>query len=297
MPGGLTDTPQQPHQLSSRSHGRLPANPRSLDTRAGGPRNSRCPTCSQPLEAESSTLANVSADIRAVACQMVTKTDLRTLSGDLHTAIHFEVAALKSEITVHGGRLQKLEETVRDTVEKAGTNTTVTTRQGNMLLALRRQTEDLDNRGRRSNIRVRGLPEPSTEEDMEATLKALFREILGADMPDNLAFDRAHRANRPRLADNIPRDIICCLHHYKHKESIMLKARSRPLWRFRGADVALFQDLSPLTLNARRAPITSPINGGSLLLYLQDTRMTECPCAGRRSAWDFCTAWAYHPLK
>ncbi|CAH2293435.1 Hypothetical predicted protein, partial [Pelobates cultripes] len=92
------------------------------------------------------------------------------------------------------------------------------------------KTEDLDNRSRRSNIRMRGLPEPSTEEDVEASLKALFREILGADMPDSITFDRTHRANRPRPADNTPRDVICCLHNYKHKEKIMLKARSRPLW-------------------------------------------------------------------
>ncbi|CAH2306707.1 Hypothetical predicted protein [Pelobates cultripes] len=194
-------------------------------------------------------LNDISADIRALASQMVTKNDLQTLSDDLHAAIRFEVAALRSEIKAHGGRLQTLEETVRETAERAGTNTTATTRQGYMLLALRRQTEDLDNRSSRSNISVRGLPEPSTEEDVEATLKALFREILGADMPDTLTFDRAHRANRPRLADSTPRDVICCLHNYKHS----------PLWRFHGADMALFQDLSLLTLDAHRAlrPITS----------------------------------------
>ncbi|CAH2274947.1 Hypothetical predicted protein [Pelobates cultripes] len=190
---------------------------------------------------------------------MVTKSDLQVLSDDLHAAIRFEVVALRSEITAQDGRLQNLEETVREATERAGTNTTATTRQGHMLLALRRQTEDLDNRSRRSNIHVHGLPEPSTEEDVEATLKALFREILGADMTDSITFDCAHRANGPRPADNTPRDVICCLHNYKHKEKIMLKARSRPLWRFRGADVALFQDLSPLTLDARRAlcPIIS----------------------------------------
>ncbi|CAH2293436.1 Hypothetical predicted protein [Pelobates cultripes] len=222
-----------------------------------GPERTDSPPCARPLEPETPTLAVIRADIRALASQMVTKSDFQVLSDDLHAAIRFEVAALRSEITAQDGRLQNLEETMREATERAGTNTTATTRQGHMLLALRRQTEDLDNRSRRSNIR--GLPEPSTEEDVEATLKALFWEILGADMPDSITFDRAHRANRPRPADNTPRDVICCLHNYKHKEKIMLKARSRPLWRFRGADVALFQDLSSLTLDARRAlrPITS----------------------------------------
>ncbi|CAH2224717.1 Hypothetical predicted protein [Pelobates cultripes] len=41
----------------------------------------------------------------------------------------------------------------------------------------------------------------------------------------------------------------------------MAKARSRPTWRFQDADVALYQDLSPLTLEARRAlrPITTQL--------------------------------------
>ncbi|CAH2322499.1 Hypothetical predicted protein [Pelobates cultripes] len=206
----------------------------------------------RPPEAGSPTLS----DISALAAQMVTKTDLQTLSDDLHTAIRLEVTALRSEITAPSGRFHIREETMQETTGRVGTTTTAVTRQGNLLLALRRQAEDLDNRGRRSNIRVRGLPEPQTEEDIETTLKALFRDILGED---NVMFDRAHRANRPRIPDGTPRDAICCLHHYKHNEQIMLKARTRLLWRFRGADVTLFQDLSPFSLEARRAlcPITS----------------------------------------
>ncbi|CAH2285575.1 Hypothetical predicted protein [Pelobates cultripes] len=212
-----------------------------------------------PPETAGPTLTDISADIRALAAQMVTKTDLQTLSDDLHAAIRLEVTALRAEMTTHNGRLQTLEGNMQETMGRTGTTTTAVTRQGNMLLALRRQTEDLDNRGRRSNIRVRGLPEPQADEDIEATLKALFQTILGEDLPADLTFDRAHRANRPRIPDGTPRDAICCLHHYKHKERIMQKARTRPLWRFRGADVALFQDLSPLTLEARRAlrPVTT----------------------------------------
>ncbi|CAH2321336.1 Hypothetical predicted protein [Pelobates cultripes] len=207
----------------------------------------------RPPETAGPTLTDISADIRALAAQMVTKTDLQALSDDLHAAIRQEVTVLRAEMTAHSGRLQTLEGNMQEAMGRMGTTTTAVTRQGNMLLALRRQTEHLDNRGRRSNIRVHGLPEPQAEEDIETTLKALFQAILGEDLPADLTFDRAHRANRPRIPDGTPRDAICCLHHYKHKERIMQKARTRPLWRFRGADVSLFRDLSPLTLEAHRA--------------------------------------------
>ncbi|CAH2224076.1 Hypothetical predicted protein [Pelobates cultripes] len=131
------------------------------------------PTRSHPPEAGGLTLSDISADIRAIATQMVTKTDLQVLSGNIHALIRLDVTALRTEIIAHG-RLQNLEETTQVNAERAVTTNTVVIRQGNMLLALWRQMEDLENRGHRSNIRVRGLPEPPTEEDVEVTLKALF---------------------------------------------------------------------------------------------------------------------------
>ncbi|CAH2312183.1 Hypothetical predicted protein [Pelobates cultripes] len=174
------------------------------------------------------SLADISADILALAASMVTKEDLKALSAVIRT----EVTEIKADIATQAGRLQALETTVLSTTAQAETTNLAITRQGNMLLALRRQAEDLDNRGRRSN-RVHGLPESAGEEDVEATLQTLFREILGTEAPESIEFDRAHRANRARAADNTPRDIVCCLHTYKLKEKIMTKARLRPTWRGR----------------------------------------------------------------
>ncbi|CAH2284702.1 Hypothetical predicted protein [Pelobates cultripes] len=52
-----------------------------------------------------------------------------------------------------------------------------TTRQGSMNLELRRQVEDIDNRGRRINVRIRGLPEESLQE----VLTGLFTQLLGEE--------------------------------------------------------------------------------------------------------------------
>ncbi|CAH2300915.1 Hypothetical predicted protein [Pelobates cultripes] len=217
------------------------------------------PALSPASDTGGPSLADISADIRALAASMVTKEDLKALSDTLHAVIRTEVTAIKADIATQACRLQAMEASVQSTTAQAETTNLAITRQGNMLLALRRQAEDLDNRGRRSNIRIRGLPESAGEEDVEATLQTLFREILGTEAPETIEFDRAHRANRARAADNTPRDIVCCLHTYKLKERIMTKARLRPTWRFRDAEIALYQDLSPLTLEARRAlrPITA----------------------------------------
>ncbi|CAH2319313.1 Hypothetical predicted protein [Pelobates cultripes] len=227
---------------------------------AAGPNMADSPTGTTPESGET-TLADISAEIRALAANMVTKDDLRGLSETLYAAIHTEVTALRADLVAQDSRLQHLENTTQAHTAEAEASNLAITRQGNMLLTLRRHTEDLDNRGRRSNIRVRGIPESAGEEDVEALLRALFRGILGAETPATIEFDRAHRANRLRTMEGTPRDVICCMHQYKLKEKIMAKARSRPTWRFQDADVALYQDLSPLTLEARRAlrPITTQL--------------------------------------
>ncbi|CAH2285058.1 Hypothetical predicted protein [Pelobates cultripes] len=226
---------------------------------AAGANMADSPTRSLSSEQAEPSLADISADIRALAAAMVTKEDMRALSDTLHAAIRTEVTSLRAELTAQATRMQVAESNVQAMGDRLEATNTAIHRQGNILLQLRRQTEDLDNRGRRSNIRVRGLPEPEGNEDVEATLQMLFRDILGAEAPESMVFDRAHRAARARATDNTPRDIICCLHAYKLKEKIMNKARSRPTWRFRDAEVALYQDLSPLTLEARRAlrPVTT----------------------------------------
>ncbi|CAH2224161.1 Hypothetical predicted protein [Pelobates cultripes] len=142
-------------------------------------------TRSMMSDGDETTLADISADFRALAANMVNKDDLRSLSDTLHAAIRTKVTALRSDMTEHYSRLQHLEATTQAYTAQAEASTLAITRQGNMLLTLKRHTEDLDNRGRR----VRGLPEPAGEEDVEAILRTLFRGILGAEAPATIKFD------------------------------------------------------------------------------------------------------------
>ncbi|CAH2248561.1 Hypothetical predicted protein [Pelobates cultripes] len=63
------------------------------------------PTHSQTSEAGGPSLADISADMRALAGAMVTKDDLRALSDTIHVVICTEVTALRAEITAHGVRI------------------------------------------------------------------------------------------------------------------------------------------------------------------------------------------------
>ncbi|CAH2322102.1 Hypothetical predicted protein [Pelobates cultripes] len=215
-------------------------------------------TCS----GEQVTLADIGAELRRMTALMVTKEDLTRASDTLHAALKAEVAGIKSDIARQDTRITAIEQRAETAESQWQATDTAIRRQGDLILAMRRHLEDLDNRGRRNNIRVRGVPEADgAGENIAESLTQLFRIILREEAPDHFRFDRAHRALRPRTADGTPRDIVCCIHSFTLKEQIMLKARSRAHWTYRGAEVTLYNDLSLLTLDARRAlrPVTSAL--------------------------------------
>lgn len=122
------------------------------------------------------------------------------------------------------------------------------------LYDLHRQVEDLDNRGRRHNVRVRGVPEGMEAGSLPQVICAIFNDLLDR-LPDSpIEMERLHRALRPPPRDNEPpRDVICCIVNFPLKEEILRKARERGRVQHNGVEIKLFQDLSPTTLQNKRA--------------------------------------------
>ncbi|CAH2305805.1 Hypothetical predicted protein [Pelobates cultripes] len=146
---------------------------------------------------EQPTLADIGAEIRRLASNMVTKADLQSLTSSLTASLTSAVTALRTDMEAQGSRIQALETQAQTMRRQTSAADTALTRQGNMLLALRRHVEDLDNGSHRSNIRVRGVPDQEGTENAEALLTGLFRQILGGEAPAEIRFERAHRALRP----------------------------------------------------------------------------------------------------
>ena len=120
------------------------------------------------------------------------------------------------------------------------------------LREVNRQLEDLDNRGRRRNLRVRGVPEIIEGDQIQREVTTLFNSIVGKPPQTLIDLERIHRALRPRGRDtDPPRDIICCMSDFKLKEEILNKARGQRLY-CGDTSVQLYQDLSGITLQHRR---------------------------------------------
>lgn len=74
---------------------------------------------------------------------------------------------------------------------------------------MNRRLEDMDNRGRRHNLRVRGLPESIEGEQIPQAMTSLFNNVLNRPpQTPSIAMDKIHRALRPRGRDTDPRGTL-----------------------------------------------------------------------------------------
>lgn len=122
------------------------------------------------------------------------------------------------------------------------------------IIEMNRHLEDLDNRGRRNNLRVGGIPETITSKQIPQLFQKVFNNILERLACSNVDLFRAHGALRGWGPDSAPpRNIICCLQSFVLKEEMMAKARQNELITFNSDTPALYQHLSPITLKNRWA--------------------------------------------
>ncbi|XP_074058436.1 uncharacterized protein LOC141499684 [Macrotis lagotis] len=139
------------------------------------------------------------------------------------------------ESIIQNQKNEKLEENVKYLIEK---------------------TTDMENRLRKDNLKIIGIPE---SHDQEKSLDIIFKELLQQNCPDileaegKIEMERIHQSPRERDHKKpTPRNIIAKFQNSQVKEKILQAAR-RTQFKYRGAAVRITQDLAATTLEARRA--------------------------------------------
>lgn len=111
--------------------------------------------------------------------------------------------------------------------------------------------EEMEDRSRRNNLRLRGIPEAPGPEDLAETATAIFRWLL-SNPPPSMEIDRIHRTLGPKSSDPArPRDVLCRLHRFAQKEMILRNAWEQGEIEFDGAHIQILPDLSRATLQRR----------------------------------------------
>lgn len=135
------------------------------------------------------------------------------------------------------------------------------------IAALKAKVADLEDRSRRNNIKLRGVPESVAPADIPAYVRALIQATLPSCSSQELEIDRAHRVPRPRhLDESVPRDILARVHFFSVKEKLMNFSRLNGGLPAPYHHVAIYADLSAATLQLRRAlqPITSALRSSKI---------------------------------
>lgn len=79
---------------------------------------------------------------------------------------------------------------------------------------------DLEDRSRRNNVKIRGIPESIKHAELKEFFTKLMSNILPEAPLSELLIDRIHRLPKfPNLLYNVPRDTIARIHFY-HKEKL-----------------------------------------------------------------------------
>ncbi|KAE8575755.1 hypothetical protein XENTR_v10003932 [Xenopus tropicalis] len=184
------------------------------------------------------------------------------LSNTIADAIKTALKDIQADVINLGERTDHLENSLDELIQNHNMLEGENKALKDELALLKLHAEDLENRSRRQNLRIRGISEEIGPQNIRPFLRSLFSTINPELPAEAWHFDRAHRALGARPANvTTPRDILVCMHYFESKESIMANTRNTNYVEHQGHKIQIFNDLSPITLNIRRdlRPVTQTL--------------------------------------
>uniref|UniRef100_A0A8C5M5E3 Uncharacterized protein n=1 Tax=Leptobrachium leishanense TaxID=445787 RepID=A0A8C5M5E3_9ANUR len=186
----------------------------------------------------------------------LTKRDLRRILDELReirgvwkpevAAVREEVVTIRAQVTaVQATTSTVLSEHTHLLGQVAGLRSQVE--------LLSRSVEMLETRHRRRNIRVRGIPDSVSSDELPAYVSRLALRMAGLppDKPDVIG--SVFRVRKPAaLSKGTPRDVVVAFHDVAFKVKLMSAPGARDPVKFEGSTLALYHDLPFQTLLARR---------------------------------------------
>lgn len=187
--------------------------------------------------------------------QIATKREMVEMFARLEAIIKSEIGAIRQDL---GHTLKRVEE-LEITTDTQGTEINVLKQQIEEIQReqrnLRYRLEDQENRNRRKNLRIRGLPEKEGgKENLQEIIDQIFGDRLDpTENRSKIKLDRAHRVRKPvEIRGDAPRDVIVRFHNFQDKEKIKSSLRANQQVKYGEENLQIFPDLSAETLARRR---------------------------------------------
>lgn len=84
----------------------------------------------------------------------------------------------------------------------------------------------LEDRSRRNNVKIRGIPKSILPHDLNAYARKLISTVLPDLSPMEAIIDRIHHILKPQhLVADIPRDVLMRVHFFHAKDQLLFKTR------------------------------------------------------------------------
>lgn len=119
---------------------------------------------------------------------------------------------------------------------------------------LRYRLEDQENRSRRKNLRIRGLPEAQGErENLQEKVDQIFGGLINPAENKKIKLDRMHRIRKPaEISKEAPRDVIVRFHNYQDKEMIKASLKNNQSVKYGESSLQIYPDLATETQSRKR---------------------------------------------
>lgn len=173
------------------------------------------------------------ASVEGLSCQIKEiKDELLLIKQELQKAVD-RITGLEGRVSQVEDDVFPLQQDVKSMKEQLG--------------RINEKMDEMENRLRRDNIRIVGLPERCEGQNPIAFLEGWFTEIFGRDaFSPQLAIERAHRVPfRAPPPGGRPRSLLMKFLNHRDKLTLMRKAREKGLILYNGARVSFFADFSP----------------------------------------------------
>ncbi|KAJ1175520.1 hypothetical protein NDU88_000808 [Pleurodeles waltl] len=196
-----------------------------------------------PDKEQSTTMRRMLYEIMAVS-HRIEGMDASISSLTLETkSMRLDIAGFQSRVTGLEHRMGSLETQIATSQDR-----------DQDLLYLKSKLTDLEDRSRRDNIRLLGIPENEEGTDIQAFLSSTLPTLTSLNFDPPLEFQRAHRVG-PKHSDPSlrPRLIIACLLRHNQTRQILQTARSHGPFRIGQHDIRITADYSKDTNEHRKA--------------------------------------------
>lgn len=188
---------------------------------------------------------------------------IQRMTDNITKVIDVKIRTVLEAIAGHSAELQRVVKRVDEAEGRIATVETSTTSMDTKINALEKQVremaehiDDLDNRGRRCNIRVVGLPENSEGTRSVTFFEEWIPDYLQMDTKaGRVKLDRAHRSQAPIPGPNQrPRPVVIKFHNFTDKQRVMDAARNIGSdGQRKGPKVSFFNDYSTAVVRRRKA--------------------------------------------